>query len=63
MRALVFFLILANLLFFAYTQGYLGTAEAPDALRIEQQVHPERLRLLARDGEGGKALAAPIAPA
>lgn len=55
MRALVFLLIFANLLFFAYAQGYLGTAESPDALRTQQQVHPERLQLLARGGEGGKA--------
>lgn len=54
MRALVFLLILANLLFFAYAQGYLGSAESPDALRAQQQIHPERLQLLARGGDGSK---------
>ena len=62
MRALVFLLIFANLLFFAYAQGYLGATESPDALRAQQQVNPERLQVLARNEEEGKALV-PIVPA
>ena len=38
MKALVFLLILFNLLFYAFTQGYFGQAEHPDAGRIEKQV-------------------------
>jgi cell division septation protein DedD len=56
MRALVFVLIFANLLFFAYTQGYFGKEISPDAERLAQQVKPERLQLLWRPGE------APITP-
>jgi hypothetical protein len=56
MRALVFMLIFANLLFFAYAQGYFGEEVSPDAARLSQQVKPERLQLLWRPGE------APIAP-
>ena len=41
MRALVFLLILANLLFFAWTQGYLGNTANPDALRLQQQLLAE----------------------
>lgn len=60
MRALVFLLILANLLFFAYAQGYLGTPVSPDALRLQQQINPERLRVLADGGEGEVREAAPV---
>lgn len=51
MRALVFVLILANLLFFAYTQGYFGEEVSPDAGHLAQQVKPERLQLMWRPGE------------
>jgi hypothetical protein len=51
MRALVFVLILANLLFFAYAQGYFGEEVSPDAERLAQQVKPERLQLMWRPGE------------
>lgn len=49
MRAFVFFLILANLLFLAWAQGYLGASSNPDALRIQQQLLAERVRVVARD--------------
>lgn len=65
MRALVFLLILANLLFFAYAGGYFGTGASPDALRGQQQINPERLQLLARAGEQPPApdpAPAPVAP-
>lgn len=49
MRALVFLLIFANLLFFSWAQGYLGTATNPDALRIERQVLADNLSVVSRD--------------
>ncbi|MDR1890544.1 MAG: SPOR domain-containing protein [Zoogloeaceae bacterium] len=51
MRALVFILIFANLLFFAYTHGYFGEEVSPDAAHFAQQVKPERLQLMWRPGE------------
>ncbi|MBS1191047.1 MAG: hypothetical protein H6R10_2839 [Rhodocyclaceae bacterium] len=48
MKALVFVLVLANALFFAYTQGHFGRPENPDAGRVEQQLNPERIRVVAR---------------
>lgn len=49
MRALVFFLIFANLLFWAWTQGYLGMSSNPDALRVQQQLLAERVKVVSRD--------------
>lgn len=49
MRVLIFVLVLCNLLFFAFTQGYFGVAENPDAQRLQQQVHPERIKLVAQE--------------
>lgn len=49
MRIFVFLLVLANLLFFVWTQGYIGSPENPDAIRIKQQLLPERIRVVARD--------------
>jgi hypothetical protein len=57
MRFVVFALIFANLLFFAYAQGYFGESVAPEAqhralrLQAQAQDHPERLRLLGQAGE------------
>lgn len=48
MRALVFLLVLANLLFLAYTQGYFGSPQNPDAKRWGQQVQPEKLTVASR---------------
>lgn len=48
MKALVFVLVLANALFFAYGSGYFGRPENPDAGRVEQQLNPERIRVVAR---------------
>jgi len=47
-KALVFLLILFNLLFYAFTQGYFGQAEHPDAGRIEKQVFAEGMRIVSR---------------
>jgi hypothetical protein len=52
MRFLVFALIFANLLFFAYSRAYFGApTRSPDAQRIQEQVHPERIQVLERSGE------------
>lgn len=48
MKALVFVLVLVNALFFAYTQGYFGRPENPDAGRVDSQVNPDRVRVTAR---------------
>ena len=48
MRVLVFLLVLANLLFYAFSEGYFGRAENPDARRMKQQVAPERMKIVAR---------------
>lgn len=63
MRALVFLLVLANLLFYAFSAGYLGRPEGPDAGRLEQQVTPERLRLVSRGEAPAAKVAATPAPA
>jgi len=47
-RVLVFLLVLANLLFYAFSEGYFGRAENPDARRMTQQVAPERMKIVAR---------------
>lgn len=60
MKALVFLLVLGNLLFYAYSAGYFGRPDNPDAGRVEQQVAPERMRIVSR-GEA-PAAAAPKAP-
>ena len=49
MRALVFILILANLLFWAWTQGLLGSSASPDSLRLQQQIMAEQVKIVARD--------------
>lgn len=48
MRSAVFLLLLANLLSFAWTQGYLGASANPDARRLEQQLLADRLRVVSR---------------
>ena len=53
MRALAFFLILANLLFWAWVQGYLGMTANPDALRAKQQLLADRVRVVSRDEPPG----------
>lgn len=49
MRAIVFLLVVANLAFFAWAQGYLGQREHPDALRMSQQLAADKLTVLSRD--------------
>lgn len=49
MRSFVFLLILANLLFFAWSQGYLGASSNSDAFRMQQQLLADRVTVVARD--------------
>jgi hypothetical protein len=55
-KVLVFLLVLANLLFYAFSAGHLGRPDNPDAGRTGQQILPERMRIVSR----GEALAAPV---
>lgn len=60
MKTIVFLLVLANVLFYAFTEGYLGRPENPDSGRVAQQVMPERMRIVSR-GEI-PAAPAPVTP-
>ena len=71
MKALVFLLVLVNLLFYAFTGGYLGRSGNPDAGRVEQQLAAERVRIVARgdqpppkgsNGGGDRQAAETISP-
>jgi hypothetical protein len=53
-KALVFLLVLVNLLFYAFSAGYFGRPENPDAGRVEKQVAPERMRIVSRGETPGK---------
>lgn len=45
-RLVFFLLVLFNLVFFAWTQGYFGaTDDGHEPLRLAQQLHPEKLRI------------------
>lgn len=48
MKILVFLLVLANLLFFAYAEGHFGRPDNPDAARVEQQLNADKIRVVAR---------------
>lgn len=48
MKILVFLLVLGNLLFYAFGAGYFGSAENPDSERVNQQVVPERMKIVSR---------------
>jgi hypothetical protein len=67
MRALVFLLVLVNLLFFVWSRGDLGASE-PDALRAVNQLRAEQIRIVSNDQppEGWRAreksAAAPAEP-
>ena len=59
MKALIFLLVLANLLFYAYSAGLLGTEDSGEGARIAQQLRPDSIRIVSRDAppEGGAAAA------
>lgn len=60
MRPLVFLLILANLFFFAWTEGYFGTSADPDAHRLQQQLLADRVNIVARDEPPVSEVKAPV---
>ena len=48
MKALVFLLVLANLLLYALIQGLFGEPDNPDASRIDQQIAVDRIKIVSR---------------
>lgn len=48
MRAVVFLLVLGNLVFFAYARGYFGSPPSPDRERLAQQLNPEKVVIVGR---------------
>lgn len=46
MRVFVFLLVLVNLLFFVWTQGYLGSKSGPDSLRLQQQQLADQVNIV-----------------
>jgi cell division septation protein DedD len=60
-KAIVFLLVLANLIFYAFSAGYLGQTVNPDAGRLTNQVAPESIRIVSR-GEAPTAKATPPEP-
>jgi hypothetical protein len=65
MRALFFLLLLANLVFFGWHAGYLGgsTESAGEAVRLTQQITPEKIRIISADEAKKLAGAKPDAAA
>lgn len=61
LRALVLLLAVANLLFFAWVQGWLGSGGAPSAAPSPPQVRPERLTVLRPGSPPAPPLAASAA--
>ena len=53
MKALVFLLVLVNMLFYAFSEGYFGQPENPDGGRLERQVQPERMHIVSRGEQPG----------
>lgn len=49
MRVFVFLLVLANLLFFAWTRDYLGMSRDPDAFRVGEQLRADQIRIVSND--------------
>ncbi len=48
MKSLVFLLVLANLLFYAFAEGHFGRSDNPDASRVDHQLNADRIRLVSR---------------
>lgn len=49
MRVFVFLLVLANLLFFAWTRDYLGMSRDSDAFRAGEQLRADQIRIVSND--------------
>lgn len=64
MKFLVFLLVLANLLFYAFSTGLIDTGGNSESARINQQLHPERIRIVASGEPPAPAVpqAAPVEP-
>lgn len=60
MKLLVFLLVLANLLFYAFSTGLLGSSGGDESTRVGQQLHPERIRIVG-NGAAPAAAAEPAA--
>lgn len=60
-KSLIFLLVLANLLFYAYSGGYFGSGN-PDADRLSQQINPEKMRIVSRDEAPALPSAALVPP-
>lgn len=58
MKILALLLILANVLLYALTGGYLGERPSPEAARVAQQLYPERIRIVGKGEEAPAAKAA-----
>lgn len=61
MRAFVFLLVLANLLFFVWTQGYFGSKASPDAVRLQQQLLADQVNIVARGEPPAASAKVPVA--
>jgi hypothetical protein len=61
-RFLVFSLVFANLLFFAFARGYFGETTVSEPNRLAEQKEPDRLLLLWRPGEAPDGEAGEPAP-
>ena len=58
LRTLFIFLVLLNLLFFAWAEGYFGAPEdGREPERLARQLAPEKLKVLGATAAGGKPLA------
>lgn len=58
MRAIFFVLVVANLLLFAYGQGWFGQAGGGEPERLTSQLQPEKIRIVSK----GEPAAAPESP-
>lgn len=61
MKVIVFLLVLANLLFYAMSQGLFGRADHPDAGRIDQQIAVDRIRIVSRGEAPASKVPEPVA--
>jgi hypothetical protein len=61
-RALVFFLVFANLLFYAFSQGFFGQIESADAHRLRQQLAPEKVKIIAQGASSAAQAETPADP-
>lgn len=62
MKILVFLLVLGNLLFFAFSAGYFGRPDNPDAGRLKQQMNADHVRIVGRGEPGSGAEEKPERP-